>query len=103
MEATASMEGPSSLGFSDEFQRCWGRLPDKTAFGLLVAAWVLLFQFLGCSSSVAGQDSSLFWWMWLKWDNPTNDAGHAKLIPFVVLAILWYRRERLIQSTRGPW
>jgi exosortase len=103
MDATAKIETPSREGFLTEFQRFWGALPDKAVFGALLAAWVLLFQYYGWSTSVAERSGSLFSWMWGKWDDPANDASHGKLIPLVVLAILWFRRERLAKSAAGVW
>jgi exosortase len=41
--------------------------------------------------------------MYRKWDDPINDASHGKLIPWVVLGILWFRRERLAKSAAGAW
>jgi exosortase len=103
MDATASIETPSREGFLPELQRLWGALPDKAVFGALLAAWVLLFQYYGWTTTIAGRTGSLFSWMWTKWDDPSNDAGHGKLIPLVVLAILWSRRERLAKSVAGVW
>ena len=41
---------------------CWHRLPNKTFFFTLLAAWLLLFQF--CGNSILGyvHTSSLFAW-----------------------------------------
>ena len=36
--------------------------------------------------------------MWGKWDDPSNDASHGKLIPFVVLAMLWARRQKVVSA-----
>jgi exosortase len=103
MDATARIEAGANEGLSREFQRFWGALPDKAAFGALLAAWVLLFQYFGWTTTVAGRTGSLFGWMWAKWDDPANDAGHGKLIPLVVLWLLWSRRERLARSVAGVW
>jgi exosortase len=103
MDATARIETPAKEGFPTEFQRFWGLLPDKAVFGALLAAWVLLFQYYGWTTAIAGRTGSLFAWMWGKWDDPANDASHGKLIPLVVLAILWFRRERLAKSVAGVW
>jgi exosortase len=52
---------------------------------------------------VAGHGASLFDWMWGKWSDPSNDASHGKLIPFVVIAILWSRRQRLLDAAGRVW
>jgi exosortase len=93
----------SSGHFGQELQSYWMKLPDKAVFLGLLAAWVLLFHFFGWTSAIAGRTDSLFDWMWDKWSDPANDASHGKLIPWVVLGILWLRRERLIKSVKGVW
>jgi exosortase len=103
MEATATTESPPKTDFLAELKSFGKALPDKAVLAVLLAAWVLLFQYLGWTTTVAGKTGSLFAWMWGKWDDPANDAGHGKLIPFVVLAILWARRERLVKSVSGVW
>ena len=45
----------------------------------------------------------LFDWMWIKWNDPSNDASHGKLIPWAVLGLLWLRRKRLVNSVAGVW
>jgi exosortase len=103
MDATARTEPPSRDGFLPEFQRLWGALPDKAVIGVLLAAWVLLFHYYGWTTAMAGRTGSLFSWMWTKWDDPANDASHGKLIPWVVLWLLWMRRGRLARSVAGVW
>jgi len=133
-------------------------MPDKAVFGALLACWVLLFEYYGCSSAAASRGGwpfvipgrisewavtiggcllmyltwtpdykrtafvmmgyilaictlnfllsepySLSGWMWDKWSDPSNDASHGKLIPWVVLVVLWFRRERLVKSVSGVW
>src|ERR1039458_5101001 len=89
MDATARIETPAREEFMTEVRRFWGALPDKAVFGVLLAAWVLLFHYYGWTTEIAGRTGSLFDWMWGKWDDPSNDASHGKLIPWVVLFILW--------------
>lgn len=86
-----------------ELRYCCGKLPDVASFLGLLVAWCALFQFLGRTSAIAGQTSSLFDWMWDKWSDPAYDASHGKLIPIVVLGLLWYRRRQLVESVTGAW
>ena len=74
MDATARIETRSSEGFAQEFQRFWNTLPDKAVFGVLLAGWILLFQFLGCTPTWLSPTGSLFKWMYVKWDDPSYDA-----------------------------
>lgn len=94
---------PAFANFAQEFQFYWAKLPDSSVFLGLVAAWVLLFQFFGWTSAMAGRTDSLFGWMWEKWTDPANDASHGKLIPWVVLGLLWLRRKNLVEAARGVW
>jgi len=89
--------------FGQELQFYWTKLPGRTIYLGLLAAWCLLFQFFGWTSAIAGRTDSLFNWMWEKWSDPANDASHGKLIPIVVLGLLWLRRRRLVDSVAGVW
>ncbi len=89
--------------FGQEFQFYWSKLPGRTIYLGLLAAWCLLFQFFGWTSAVAGRTDSLFAWMWDKWTDPANDSSHGKIIPLVVLCLLWLRRRRLVDSVAGVW
>jgi exosortase len=103
MDAIVKIETEPRQEFMPELRHFWGALPDKAVFGALLAAWVWLFQYYGWTTAVAGRTGSLFAWMWNKWDDPANDASHGKLIPLVVLWLLWSRRERLARSVAGAW
>jgi exosortase len=89
--------------FGQELRFYWSKLPNGFVFLGLLAAWCLLFQFCGWTSTVAGTTDSLFGWMWDKWSDPSNDASHGKLIPWAVLVLLWLRRKRLVSSVAGVW
>ena len=103
MQAIEQDKAESSGPLGHELRWCWEKLPDRTVFLGLMAAWCLLFQFFGWTSAVAGHGDSLFRWMWDKWSDPSNDASHGKLIPWVVLGLLWLRRRRLVESISGVW
>jgi exosortase len=103
MHANQEGEVVSSGGFGQELRYYWGKLPDRGIFLALLIAWCLLFHYMGWTSALAGRTSSLYDWMWNKWSDPANDASHGKLIPWVVLALIWIRRRRLIDSVKGAW
>lgn len=81
----------------------WGRLPDKPLFLALLAAWAALFHFLGHCSFNFTDHPSLFAWMWGAWSAPALEAEHGKLVPFVVLALLWLRRNELLATPARRW
>src|SRR5271168_2920059 len=103
IEKREAVAGESFADFGQEFRYYWSKLPDGMVFLGLLAAWCLLFQFFGWTSAVAGRTDSLFSWMWGKWIDPANDSSHGKLIPFVVVFLLWIRRQRLVNSVAGVW
>ena len=82
--------------FGGEFQRCWKLLPEKTLFFGGLGAWVLLFQVFGHCSFNFSETPSLFLWMWGAYSAPALDSSHGKLIPLVVLVVLWIRRNDLL-------
>lgn len=104
MQVAEKTEAVSFENLGQEAQFYWGRLPDKMLFLVLLGVWALLFSYYGCTLAVGGQaNSSLYDWMWNKWTDPANDAAHGKLIPWVVLGLLWLRRRRLMESVTGVW
>ena len=89
--------------FLAEFRAFWARLPDKPFFFTLLGAWAALFHFLGhCSFNFTDQPS-LFAWMWGAWSAPALEAEHGKLIPGVVLVLLWLRRGELLATPARRW
>ena len=89
--------------FLVEFRACWAWLPDKPLFFTLLGAWAVLFHFLGhCSFNFTDQPS-LFAWMWGAWSAEALEAEHGKLVPVVVLILLWLRREELLATPTRRW
>ena len=84
------------------FLDCWRRLPNKPFFFILLAAWLVLFQFLGNATLgyIHSQNPSLFRWMLDAYDPEgkywRSDDGHGVAVPFVVLALFWWKRKELL-------
>jgi exosortase len=92
------------LTFSEEFRSYWAKVPDKGFFLALFASWCVLFQFFGISSFNFGTNTpSLFQWMYNAWNAPMMDSGQGNLIPFVVVILLWVKRQELAETIRGVW
>ncbi len=89
--------------FLAEFRAFWARLPDKPLFFTLLGAWTLLFHFLGHCSFNFTDRPSLFAWMWGAWSAPMLEAGHGKLVPVVVLVLLWLRHKELLATPARNW
>src|SRR6478672_4990304 len=100
---------PESKSFRLAFMDCWQRLPNKTFFLILLLAWFSLFQFLGNTTVgyIRSQSPSLFRWLLDAYDPAGNylrsDDGHGVLIPFVVMALLWWKREELLGQQLRTW
>jgi exosortase len=84
---------------------CWRRLPEKTFFFTLLAAWLALFQFWGNSILGYVHTSSLFEWLYQAYNSAgsVEDAGHGDFIPFLVVGIFWWKRKELLALPLKIW
>jgi len=84
---------------------CWRRLPNKTFFFVLLAAWLALFQFWGNSILGYIHTPSLFSWMSDVYNarTPAADDGHGDFIPFLVVGLLWWKRKELLAQSLDLW
>jgi exosortase len=93
--------------FRIQFLDCWQRLPNKGLLFVLLAAWLALFQFLGNSTLGYISTPSLLSWMWAGYVSANDEGGrddsHGKLIPFLVLALFWWKRKRLLALELQTW
>jgi exosortase len=103
------MNGNQSIKTFEDFWQdtvdCWRRLPNKTFFFVLLAAWLALFQFLGNSILGYVHTPSLFSWMHQAYNN-SNDAAddsQGNFIPFLVVALFWWKRRELLSSNIQLW
>src|ERR1035441_10267724 len=98
------MEKQPTNGILEDFRiellDCWRRLPNKGLFFLLLVAWLALFQFLGNSTLGYIPTPSLLQWMYIAYASNTDASGsddsHAKIVPFIVLALFWWKRKQLL-------
>jgi exosortase len=93
--------------FRLQFLDCWRRLPNKGLFSVLLVAWLALFQFLGNSTLGYIATPSLLSWMRVAYGSSTDTGGsddsHGKYIPFIVLAIFWWKRKQLLALPLRAW
>ena len=105
------MEEQPANGILEDFRiqlvDCWQRLPNKGLFFVLLVAWLSLFHFLGNSTLGYIPTASLLSWMRAAYasagDAAARDDSHGKLIPFVVLALFWLKRKRLLALPLRTW
>jgi exosortase len=81
----------------------WRQLPNKWFFFSLLAAWLCLFAFLGNATFNYLDSPSLLAWMFNIYTSTSVDEGHGLLIPFVVLALFWWKRQELLAKPPGLW
>lgn len=92
----------SFMSIPDELKQLSHRFPSRGLFCVLLAAWVVLFHFLGNSVFGFVDSASLFRWHWAIWNgNPDEEFG--MLVPILVAAILWIRRDRWADVPKAPW
>jgi exosortase len=93
---------PPRPSFREGLLAFWSAMPDKTLFLVLAVAWGALFQFLGNSTLGYVKTNSLFGWLIYNYESSTDDQ-HGYLVPFVVAALFWWKREELMAVPKKNW
>lgn len=89
-----------------ELRSLWDSLPHKAAFGLVVAAWLALFHFLGNSTLGYIQTESMFGWLQAVYEGGAKQGRDDELglmIPWLVGALVVMRRAELTAIPKEPW
>jgi exosortase len=85
--------------------RAWIRQNPLGAF-LLASILATLVYFFGFVKLFTGGSVSTFFWAWQAW-NPKTNYEHAKLIPLIVIFLIWVARDKLrtaqVGSSRWGW
>jgi exosortase len=84
---------------------CWRRLPNKGFFFVLLAAWLMLFHFLGNSVFGYIHNPSLLQWMYNAYNSQgvSGDDADGNLIPFLVIGLFWWKRRELLALSLKIW
>ncbi|NBP24887.1 MAG: exosortase/archaeosortase family protein, partial [Proteobacteria bacterium] len=83
-----------------------GQPTHKAAFGLVAAAWLALFHFLGNSTLGYIQTESMFGWLQAVYEGGAKQGRDDELgvmIPWLVGAIIVMRRTELAAIPKQPW
>ena len=86
----------------DDLQRWWKSQPEKGLFLILLAAWALLFHFLGNSVFGYRKTSSLFDWMYYVFTTSEEDP-HCLYVPLAVLGLFYWKRRILMAIPKNIW
>jgi exosortase len=85
-----------------EVRQFLSQLPHKGLLAALVAAWILLFQFLGNSSFGYIATPSLFRWLDAVYGaNPDDAIGY--LIPGLIVVLIYLKRDEFGPLEKSPW
>ena len=87
-------------------RKVWAQIPGKVFFFVLLAAWVLLFQFWGNSILGYIHTTSLFAWLYNSYNlfgEAGEDASFGNLIPFLVVGLFWWKRKELLALPLQLW
>lgn len=89
-------------GFLPELRELGDAIPHKALFAVLLAAWAGLFHYLGNPNLGFIGTRSMFVWLKISYDQSTDDSL-GMLVPVIVIALLWWKREDLIAVPKGVW
>lgn len=89
-------------GFAEELRAFGEAIPHKSIFAVLLIAWLSLFHFFGNPTLGYINTRSMFGWMRNSYVNSADDSLGG-LIPFVVLALFWWKREELVAAPKRVW
>ena len=84
-----------------DFAECWRRMPHKAAFGLLLLAWVALFQWFGNSTFGYTDTASLFEWLYYCYSRTEEE--HVYIVPVLVGILAWWKRHDLLSAAKDSW
>jgi exosortase len=102
-EPLETKKGGSAISdFIAEASSFWKQLPHKLLFGILLLAWVALFQFWGNSSFGYYDTKSMFVWLNIDYGQTVDDE-HGRIVPLIILTILWIKRDELLKAAGNIW
>src|SRR5262245_24169040 len=104
---------------ADDLIAVWRGMPHLGIFGILLAAWVAMFHFVGNSTLGYIRTPSLFGWLyWVLTRGMTDgmlatevhftklldsEEAHVWLLPVVILILFWWKRNELMATPTRTW
>jgi exosortase len=86
-----------------ELSAAWRSLPNRALFFVLLALWLAFFHRLGNSTFGYIDTPSLLRWMYSAYNVSGSDDSHGNLIPFIVLGLLFWKRQELTVLPKSAW
>jgi exosortase len=85
-----------------EYVRRFGRwaAANPLALVLVIGVVATISYFFGFLPLFANRSQSTWTWAWIRF-LPQYNQEHSKLIPFIVLFLIWYHRKALASATKG--
>lgn len=99
---TSSDLPPPPPGVAVELADAWHATPAKALFFAVLAAWIWLFHALGNSTFGYVDSPSLFGWLNYSYAQSKDDEL-GRYMPFLVLALCWWKRDDLVAVPKSPW
>ena len=99
---TSDTKPGSDTSYFQGLAAFWRSWPNKPLLGIVLGAWILFFHFLGNSTLGYIPTKSLFGWLEGCYDASVDDS-FGRVIPFIVLGLLFWKRLALRASITGPW
>ncbi len=90
----------------NDLRQFWNSLPNKGAFAVMFALWAALFHIIGNSSLGDGSSTSMFGWLygWYHFSSFGESGDElCPLVPFIMLIMLYQKREELTRVSKGIW
>jgi len=100
--STSKSEGFSLQDVWEGLKGLAPSFPQWPLFLVLLACWIGIFHFIGNATLGYIKSPSLFRWLYNAYTARGGDDGHGLLIPFVVLALLWWKRHSLAEAVKRP-
>ena len=102
MTTNVPVEQAEAHAAAPGFSKGSRQLPYAGVFGLLLAGWVALFHWLGNSTFGYVDTASLFGWLKYCYSMKSQEE-HVFLVPFVVLFLVWWKWDALLDVPKRFW
>ena len=93
---------PERRRFAEDLSALGDTFPHKVLFAALLLVWLALFHFLGNSTLGYISTRSIFGWLQDIYAHSADD-NFGMFIPLTVVALLWWKRDKLATTSKKIW